>query len=79
MGRPATGLKRPHPQVCNLSAEEFEALARESHETKKSRTELLREAYFRNGWRRRTIELRRKQRNLPVEWFVPKDPNRSIA
>ena len=69
MSRKATGLKRPIVVNIGLTADEDELLSRESEETKTSKAELLRQGFFKNGSAKRLIELREKQKGLPVSMF----------
>ena len=63
MSRKATGLLRPLIVPVNLTVDEDEMLARDAHDAGKSKTELMRESYFRGRWFDRLIVLRIKQAN----------------
>lgn len=77
MGRLKTGLRRRIPVLVYLSEDEDELLAREAYENAssaeeqlaKSKTELLRRAFFRRIAAGRLDELRQKQKAMPVSMF----------
>lgn len=77
MSRRATGLKRPYPLQSHWDAEEFEYVSRKSLAARMSKTELLREYVLVRNWRSELAELRRAQKHLPAQDFVPAPNGRS--
>jgi len=66
-GRKATGLIRPHIVQVTFDDDEFEFVGRHSIDTGLSSSAFGRVAMLPRGWREQLVELRKRQKNAPLD------------